>query len=104
MEDNENANADIVTIDNRTEKTNIIDFGFSTTSEDEIKREERDAIHNLNNDYQKAQLRVVELRNMIWPLLEQLRKDPARNIIKWPNRAQVINDLMKRIDDHVNQG
>jgi len=88
-------------MDENNEVVRIVDFGFTTTTEEEIKRLERENADLITNDLVSAKAKLTELKNMIWPLLEQLRKDPGSEIIKWPNRHKVISELMQKINDFV---
>lgn len=58
------------------------DFGFST--EEEI----------------KATNGVAELKKLIMPLLENLKKNPEMDIIKWEGKQRVkqIDDFIKKMD------
>lgn len=61
------------------------DFGFTTSSEEEIKQEGND----------KAQ----RMYNAIMPLLKNLAKDADTNpIINWPNRAEKIDQFITKLN------
>lgn len=61
------------------------DFGFTTSSEDEIKQE--------GNDKAKA------MYDAIMPLLTNLKKDADKNpIINWPNRAVKIDQFITKLN------
>ena len=64
------------------------DFGF--TSEDELKVEA-----NVND---KAI--AIELRNIIMPLLNNLKKNPDKDIIKWEGKQRIkqIDAFIKKMD------
>lgn len=65
------------------------DFGFTTSSEEEIKQEGND----------KAQA----MYNAILPLLKNLKKDADKNpIINWPNRAKKIDEFINKLDKILN--
>lgn len=66
------------------------DFGFTTMDEVEIKSGE------LNN-YEK----LIGLRKMIMPLLENLKKNPEQEYIKWPDREKKINNFIKKMDKYI---
>jgi hypothetical protein len=84
------------------EKLSIFDFGFSTTTEEELKRSERENIESLHTKLSESNAKLIGLKEIIWPLLEEFRKDPGNPIIKWPNRVAIINNLMKKINDYIN--
>lgn len=65
------------------------DFGFTTSSEEEIKQEGND----------KAQA----MYDAIMPLLKNLQKDADKNpIINWPNRAKKIDQFITKLNKILN--
>jgi hypothetical protein len=81
------------------EVVNIEDFGFSMVSEDDIKASEKAKADKVSDEHTVTQLKLRDLKNRIWPLLEGLKKDPQKDVIKWPNRVTVITRVMKDIED-----
>ena len=84
------------------------DFGFSLVSEKELKQHEE----YLKKKVEEQSQVVVQtandltdklhgLRNMIMPLLNNLAKDPNKEYILWPDRAEKIKAFIKKIDDYV---
>lgn len=81
------------------------DFGFSLVSEEELKQVEvqlRDQVQikesektDLESLYKK---RILDIRNMIRPLLLNLTKDPEKTHIFWPQRAKIVGDFTKKLD------
>jgi hypothetical protein len=72
------------------------DFDFGFTSEDELKQEE----------VQKAQEnkeKLNGLREMIMPLLLNLKKNPDMDIIKWEGKARIaqIDSFIKKMDAYI---
>ena len=63
------------------------DFGFSTHAEDELKVEDK--------------TKLIGLRAMIMPLLNNLMKNPEQEIIKWPNRKAKIEEFIKKMDEYI---
>lgn len=63
------------------------DFGFSTHSEQELTVEDK--------------TKLIGLKNMIMPLLVNLMKDPDKDVIRWPNRKQKIEEFIKQIDEYI---
>jgi hypothetical protein len=80
------------------QEVNVNDFGFTFTTENSIKKENEDNVGILHEKVEIQKQKLLDLKNLIWPLLIQLRKDPDKDVIKWPNRATALNTLMKRID------
>lgn len=61
------------------------DFGFTTSSEEDIKQEGND--------------KVQRMYDAIMPLLNNLKKDADTNpIINWPNRAQKIDQFITKLN------
>jgi hypothetical protein len=88
--------------------TNIdeIDFGFSAVSEDELKEIERKLHTDLQNTSSQLetvtktyQEKLEKLHELIIPLLVNLQKNPEKEYIYWPNRAQKVKEFVKKIDD-----
>lgn len=69
-----------------TEDTDY-DFGFSIISDDELPLKE-------------DQTRLIQLRDMIMPLLINLKKNPEKDLISWPgdNRIRSIDNFIKKMN------
>ena len=65
------------------------DFGFTFANEDEL-------IVDTSRE------KLVQLRDMIMPLLNNLKKNPDKEMIKWPNRADVIERQIKKLKSLTN--
>lgn len=91
---------------------NDYDFGFTFSDEEETRpkadvpntelkalEEKVDTLLNsqtsLIEDKYKAKLKEVE--NLILPLLYNLKKNPEKAYINWPNRATVIDKQIEKI-------
>jgi hypothetical protein len=74
--------------------SNFNDFGFSTTTEQEIVQ-------------QHASTNTQPLLDSIWalvnPLLINLQTNPTMDVIKWPNRASAIQTLQVKLKNLCNQ-
>ena len=64
------------------------DFGFSVVSENDIKP---------NQD------KLIGLRDMIMPLLNNLMKDLDKDYIHWPNREKKIKAFIKKMNDYIDK-
>jgi hypothetical protein len=64
------------------------DFGFSAMSEEDIP-----TAPNLDKLY--------GLRDMIMPLLNNLKKNPEKDYINWPNRVEKIDAFIKKMNDYI---
>lgn len=69
------------------------DFGFSFVDEDSLTSEQ---------DLIDLQNRLKELRSMFLPLLENLNKNTDKDMIKWPNRKQLLDKHIKRLKELTN--
>ena len=76
----------------------VNDFGFSMTTEENIKRTEKDNVQAIAEINTKTQIKLKRVKEKIWPLLELLKKDPHLDVIRWSNRVTVIDKLMQDID------
>jgi len=47
--------------------------------------------------------KIKQLRDTILPFLENLKKDPEKSMLRWPNREQIITDQIKKIEDIVGE-
>jgi hypothetical protein len=49
------------------------------------------------NDLIDLENRIKELRNMFLPLLENLNKNPEKDMIKWPNRKYLLDKQISKL-------
>jgi hypothetical protein len=66
------------------------DFGFTFVDESELPTE---------TDLIDLRNRLTALRKMFLPLLENLNKNPEKDMIKWPNRKAVLDVQIKKLID-----
>lgn len=83
----------------------IFDFGFTAVNEDELEavreiasraEEDADQIEDLRD-------KVSELYNAILPLLSNLKKNPEKDYIHWPNRLEKVEDFENHLLDIYNR-
>lgn len=83
----------------------IFDFGFTAVDEDELEavreiasraEEDADQIEDLRD-------KVSELYNAILPLLSNLKKNPEKDYIHWPNRLEKVEDFENHLLDIYNR-
>jgi len=67
------------------------DFGFSFSDEAELAAPQRTSVAE---EYKN---KLQELEKLILPLLENLKKNPDKPIIKWANRVPVIDAQIEKI-------
>ena len=70
------------------------DFGFSLVSEEELKKHEE----HLTVQTQIISNKLELIQSMIMPLLNNLKQDPEKEYIYWPNRKDKIDDFIKKLN------
>jgi len=75
--------------------SDIFDFGFTAVDEDELQAVQQTAA--LANDAEQLALttqeRLDKLYNAIVPLLNNLKKNPEKDYILWPNRLAKVEEF-----------
>lgn len=74
---------------------NNFDFGFTTVDEDEL-----EAVRNASQKVEQlcgVESKLSELYNAITPLLKQLKLNPEKDYIYWPNRVEKIEKFEQYI-------
>ena len=81
------------------------DFGFSAVSEDELKARERDLEARATQQTEQMTLvsktyeeKLEALYRLIMPLLVNLQKNPEKEYILWPNRAEKVKEFIAKVD------
>jgi len=79
----------------------IFDFGFTAVTEDdlasvEISKKIAQETEETANDLQK---RLERMHNAITPLLENLKKNPEKEYILWPDRVSKIEEFQSKLLD-----
>ena len=77
----------------------FFDFGFTAVDEDEL-----EAVQKINKkaeasktEASSAQQKLDKLYNAITPLLNNLKKNPEKEYILWPNRLEKV----EQFEDHI---
>lgn len=73
------------------------DFGFTFADEDEI-IETNHTYSSLQEEVDDLKNRLVAIQKIFSPLLENLAKDPDKPMIKWPNRKDIIDKQIKKLN------
>tara|TARA_B100000676_G_C17897687_1_gene742802 strand:+ start:33 stop:275 length:243 start_codon:yes stop_codon:yes gene_type:complete len=68
------------------------DFGFTAVTEDEL-----EAVQKTKTSATDAQEKLEKLYNAITPLLTNLKKNPEKEYILWPNRLEKV----EAFEDHI---
>ena len=66
----------------------IFDFGFTAVDEDEL-----DAVQQVSTEASSNNERLNNLYNAIVPLLNNLKKNPEKDYILWPNRLAKVEEF-----------
>ena len=73
----------------------IFDFGFTLVDEDELDtvQEIEKKVSETSSTAESTQDKLDKLFNAIQPLLTNLKKNPEKELIKWPNRLEKIEQF-----------
>ena len=73
----------------------IFDFGFTLVDEDELDtvQEIEKKVSETSSTAESTQDKLDKLFNAIQPLLTNLKKNPEKELIKWPNRLEEIEQF-----------
>mgnify|MGYP001333469408 FL=1 len=77
----------------------FFDFGFTAVDEDELEAVQKVAkkAEASQTEASSAQERLDRLYNAITPLLNNLKKNPEKEYILWPNRLEKV----EQFEDHI---
>ncbi len=78
--------------------SDMFDFGFTAVTEDEL--EVAKAKAEVETTATGTQDRLDKLYNAIQPLLTNLKKNPEKEYILWPNRIEKVDqfeDMLRKI-------
>jgi hypothetical protein len=70
----------------------IFDFGFTAVSEDDL-----EAIQTAESSAAELEQRLEKLYNAILPLLKNLKQNPDKDYIYWPDRVAKVEQFEKHI-------
>jgi|TARA_B100000519_G_scaffold190574_1_gene190177 cell division protein FtsX len=77
----------------------FFDFGFTAVDEDELEAVQKvvKKAEVSQTEASSAQERLDKLYNAITPLLNNLKKNPEKEYILWPNRLEKV----EQFEDHI---
>ena len=77
----------------------IFDFGFTLVDEDELDtvQEIEQKVSESSTTAEQTQDKLDKLFSAIQPLLNNLKANPEKEMIKWPNRLEKI----EAFEDHI---
>ena len=70
---------------------NDFDFGFTTVDETELEAVQQSEA--LEHELQKLEEKIDKLYQAILPLLSNLKQNPEKDYIYWPNRTSKIEEF-----------
>ena len=79
--------------------------GFTAVDETELEivQKAQSDLTDLNHTAEDAQGKLDELYNSVIPLLNNLKKNPEKEYILWPNRTAKIEEFEKKLFDIYNK-
>jgi len=82
------------------------DFGFSVVSEDELEvvREKNEQNVNLYRRLEEEGTKAQQIYNAIVPLLTNLKSNPEKDYIYWPNRYEKLEAFEDMLYKLLNSG
>ena len=85
--------------------SDIFDFGFTAVDETELEvvQKAQSDLTDLNHTAEDAQGKLDDLYNSVIPLLNNLKKNPEKEYILWPNRTAKIEEFEKKLFDIYNK-
>lgn len=77
----------------------IFDFGFTAVDEDELQavKAVEEKVAAASSTAQETQQTLDRLYNAIAPLLSNLKKNPEKEYILWPNRTAKIEEFEAKL-------
>jgi hypothetical protein len=79
----------------------LFDFGFTIVDEDELEvvQQATQKVETVSSTVQSTTDRLDKLYNAIQPLLNNLKKNPEKEYILWPNRLEKIEQFETHIQN-----
>jgi hypothetical protein len=73
----------------------FFDFGFTAVDEDELQsvQDAQKAVGDVEVEAKTAQEKLDKLYNAITPLLNNLKKNPEKDYILWPDRLSKVEQF-----------
>lgn len=77
----------------------LFDFGFTIVNEEELEAVQQAAaqVQTVSSTVEETQTKLDKLYNAIQPLLNNLKQNPEKDYIFWPNRL----DKIELFEDHI---
>lgn len=80
------------------------DFGFTMVDEDELAavQEAKTTLNQVSSTAETTQDRLDRMYNAVMPLLANLKANPEREYILWPNRTEKVEQFEAKLLDIYN--
>jgi len=77
----------------------LFDFGFTLVDENELEavQQAQSQVANVSTSVSETQEKLDKLYNAVQPLLNNLKQNPEKEYILWPNRLEKI----EQFEDHI---
>jgi len=77
----------------------LFDFGFTLVDENELEvvQQAQSQVASVSSSVEETQEKLNKLYNAIQPLLNNLKMNPEKEYILWPNRTEKI----EQFEDHI---
>lgn len=77
----------------------LFDFGFTLVDENELEvvQQAQSQVASVSSSVEETQDKLDKLYNAIQPLLNNLKMNPEKEYILWPNRTEKI----EQFEDHI---
>ena len=82
---------------NKSMSNELFDFGFTAVDETELEAFQQ--LESVVSEADDVQTRLDNLYNAIQPLLTNLKKNPEKEYILWPNRLDKIEEFESYIQN-----
>lgn len=71
------------------------DFGFTAVTEEELEvvQKQTAAVEETTHNLETLQGKIDTLYNAITPLLDNLKRNPEKDFILWPNRVAKVEEF-----------
>jgi len=78
----------------------IFDFGFTAVNEDELEavQQAQQTLTETSSTASELEEKLNKLYNAIQPLLTNLRANPEKDYIYWPNRLSKVEQFSDHLD------
>lgn len=77
----------------------LFDFGFTAVTEDDLQIVEtsKNYVQELEEKLERVDKKALTIYNAIIPLLDNLRKNPEKEYILWPDRVKKIDAFQDKL-------